>query len=49
MTPQEALQILDTATSSIQTNYQNHLKIKEALRLLAGFALPKEETKKTSK
>jgi hypothetical protein len=49
MTPQEALQILDTATSSIQTNYQNHLKIKEALRLLAEKAFPKEEAKKASK
>lgn len=52
MTPQEALVLLDNATSSIQTNYQTHLKIKQALNVLAEACLVKEkpqEVKKPSK
>jgi len=42
MTPQDALQLIDQATSMLQLNRADHARIQEALRILAAAISPKE-------
>lgn len=42
MKPQDALQLIDQATSMLQLNRADHDKIREALMVLAAAISPKE-------
>ena len=47
MTPEQALQILDSAIARITTDRQTHSKLSEALRVLSDIVKAHEDAKLT--
>ncbi len=46
MTPQDALQLLENATGSVQASRQDHVSIQAALQVLGSLVNPPQEEAK---